>query len=127
MNAFLAIVFLGLSVWALLALFLRLRRQRVGAAWWGTLAFLIVCGITFGVWCAFYCEYPVGTRYRFGSFPIPVVVFHLEGGNWIDFPVEKFIMWSVMFANIITVTALATFPLWVISRRAKYEHAQLPA
>src|SRR5438067_1251470 len=114
MNALLAIVFLGLSVWPLLALFLRLRRQRVGAAWWGTLVFLIFCGIAFGVWCAFDCEYAVGTRYRFGSFPIPVVVFHLEDGDWVDFPVEKYIMWPDVFANIITITALATLPLWVI-------------
>jgi len=127
MNVLLAIVFLGLSAWALLGLFLRLRRRRVGTTWWAALGFLIVCGIALGVWCAFYCEYPVGARYRFGSFPIPIVVFHLEEGSWVDFPLEQFVMWPIALTNIISVTALATLPLWLVSRKAKHENADLPA
>ena len=44
------------------------------------------------------------------AFLIPIVVFHLEDGNWVDFPVAKLIMWPVLFANIITITALAHSP-----------------
>ena len=81
MNILLAIIFLGLSSWTLVALPRRLRRERAGAAWWTALAFLSACGLALGAWCAFKCEYRVGSQFRFGSFPIPVVVFHLEGGG----------------------------------------------
>ncbi len=121
MNGLLAILFLGLSIWALVRLFWRLRRQKVGPFWWATFSFLIVCGIALGIWCALYCEYPVGSRFRFGSFPIPAVIFHLEGGNWVDFPLQAFWLWAVVFANIITITTLATSPLWLASR-SKQEH-----
>jgi hypothetical protein len=117
MNILLALIFLGLSLWALVALLRRLREQRVSARWWAALACLVLCGIGLGVWCAFYCEYQVGARLRFGSFPVPVVVFHLEQGSWVDFPLQKFAAWPVAFTNIITITALATLPLWLVSRK----------
>ena len=90
MNGLLAIIFLGLSTWTLIALFRRLLRRRVGRSWWGALSFLIACGMGLGIWCALYCEYPVGSHFRFGSFPIPAVVFHLEDGNWVDFRFKSF-------------------------------------
>jgi hypothetical protein len=122
MNGLLAIVFLGLSIWLLVALFRRLLRQRVGPSWWSAFVFLIACGVGMGIWCAFYCEYPVGSHFRFGSFPIPAVIFHLEDGNWVDFPLETFWLWLVVFVNIITITAIATFPLWLASwRKQRHE------
>ena len=119
MNILLAVILLGMSSWAFVALFRRLRHQQVGFRWWVALALLIACGLAIGIWCALYSEYPVGTRFRFGSFPIPAVIFHLEDGNWVDFPLQQFWLWTVVFANIVTVTALATLPLWLVSRRAK--------
>jgi hypothetical protein len=128
MNGPLAILFLGLSIWALVALFRRLRRQSVSLSWWAAFSFLIACGIGLGIWCALYSEYPLGTRFRFGSFPIPAVIFHLEDGNWVDFPLQQFWLWTVVFANIITITALATLPLWLASRKKeKHETAGLVA
>ena len=119
MNILLAIILLGLSSWVFVALFRCLRHQQASFGWWVALALLIVCGLAVGVWCAFYCEYQIGERLRFGSFPVPVVVFHLEEGNWVDFLLEAFAAWPVAFTNIITITALATLPLWLASRRAK--------
>jgi hypothetical protein len=98
MSVLFAMLLLIISVWGILALFFRLRRQDVSAAWWATLAVLMVCGMALGVWCALYCEYPVGTKYRVGSFPIPVVIFHMEEGNWVDFPLDTFFAWGVMAA-----------------------------
>ena len=77
----------------------------------------IGCGVAVGIWCAFYVEYHIGSRYRIGSFPIPVVFFHLEHGDWEDFPVPELQAWAAMFANVITITALATLPLWLVSWR----------
>jgi len=126
MNALLAIVFLGLSSWALVALFRRLRQQRVGATWWAALALLIACGIRLGIWCAHSCEYQLGTQFRFGSFPIRAVIFHLEDGQWVDFPLPGVAMALVMFSNMFSITTLATLPLWLALRR-KQEHGSTGA
>ncbi|HEX7469821.1 MAG TPA: hypothetical protein VF437_03670 [Verrucomicrobiae bacterium] len=117
MGILFVIVLFALSSWALIALFLRLRRQHTSTGWWVAFGVLIACGVALGIWCAFYCEYHVGTRYRIGSFPIPVVFFHLENGDWVDFPVPEFQAWSAAFTNVITITALATLPLWLVSWR----------
>ncbi len=116
-GMFFVLVFLGGSSWALVSLVRRLRRERVGLRWWAALVVLGAIGLSVGAWCALQCEYPLGARYRTGSFPIPVVFFHFEDGHWIDFPVPEVQAWSAAFTNIITITALATVPLWLLSWR----------
>ena len=37
---------------------------------------------------------------------------HLEHGDWVDFPVPECQAWAALFAKVITITALATLPLW---------------
>ena len=115
MGILIVIIFLALSSWALVALFRRLRRQRATAGWWVTFGVLVACGVALGIQCAFYSEYHVGPHFRLVSFPIPVVFFHLEHGDWVDFPVPEFQGWASMFTNVITITALATLPLWLVS------------
>jgi hypothetical protein len=123
MGILIVILFLALSVWALVALFRRLRRQHASGGLWFAFSALVLCGIAVGIWCAFYCEYHLGTRFRIGSFPIPVVFFHFEDGQWVDFPVPAFQAWLAVVANIITITALATLPVWLVSRRhQRYDH-----
>jgi hypothetical protein len=114
MGILLIIVFLGLSSWALIALFRRLQRQNVSTTWRIAAGGLFVCGAALGIWCALYCEYHVGARYRIASFPLPAVIFHLEDGAWVDFPVPKFQAWLTIFVNIITVSAVTTMPAWLI-------------
>jgi hypothetical protein len=122
MGIIIVIIFLVLSNWTIGALLRRLRREHVGTGWWVAFGILFGCGAAFGVWCAFYCEYHVGTEYRIGSFPIPVVFFHLEEGLWVDFPVPEFQAWSAMLANITTIIALAMLPLWLVSWRQQRMH-----
>jgi hypothetical protein len=125
MGILIVIAFLALSSWALAALFRRLRRQRVASGWWVALGVPVACGVALGVWCAFYVEYPVGTRYRIGSFLLPIVFFHLEGGQWVDFPVPEFQAWATALTNVLTITALATLPLWLLSwREHRHESTQ---
>jgi hypothetical protein len=122
MGIFIVIVFLALSSWVLVALFRRLRRQRAPVGRWLAFGILVGCGVAVGIWCAFYVEYHIGARYRIGSFPIPIVFFHLENGQWVDFPVPEFQAWAAVFANVITITALATLPVWLVSwRQNKHE------
>ena len=114
MGVLIVIVCLALSSWELIALFRRLRHQQVTGGWWLAFGVLVACGVALGIWCAFYCVHRVGTRYRIGSFPIPVVFFHLEQGDWVDFPVPEFQAWLAVVTNVISVIALATLPLWLV-------------
>jgi len=117
------VAFLTGSIWALVSLVRRLRREHAGIRWWVAFLILLVVGASVGVWCAFHCEYPLGGRYRIGSFPLPVAFFHLEDGQWVDFPVPQFQAWAAAFTNIITMTALATLPLWLLLRwQYRHEH-----
>jgi hypothetical protein len=115
MGIFLVIAFLAASSWVLATLVRRLRRERAGAQWWIAFAALIVVGIAAGIWFAFDFEYRLGSCYRVGSFPIPIVFFHLEEGYWVDFPVPKFQAWAAVFTNVITIMTLATLPVWLLS------------
>ncbi len=120
------IAFLAGSAWALGSLVRRLRRERAGTRWWLAFFILIAVGVSGGVWCALHCEYPLGADFRVGSFPMPVVFFHREDGQWVDFPVPAFQAWSAVFTNIVTITALVTVPLWLVSWR-QHRHEQTPA
>jgi hypothetical protein len=115
MGILFVIAFFVPSSWALIALIRRLRRQRAGTCQWLAFGVLFACGLALGIGCGFYCEYQVGRTIRIFSFPIPVVFFHLEDGNWVDFPVPEFQAWASVFANIITIASVATLPLWVVS------------
>jgi hypothetical protein len=117
MGILIVIIILTLSSWTIVALFRRLRRRHVSSGRWVVFGILVGRGAAFGIWCAFYCEYRVGTEFRIASFPIPVVFFHLEEGRWVDFPVPDFQACSAMIANIVTIIALATLPVWLVSRR----------
>jgi hypothetical protein len=120
MALLLVIIFLALSSWAVVVLFRRLKHQHASAGWWVVLGLLVASGTALGIWCAFYCEYHVGTSYRIAGFPIPVVFFHLEDGTWVDFPVPEFQAWSAVFTNIITIIALVTLPLWLAWWRRRF-------
>lgn len=123
MGILIVILFLALSVWALFALCRRLRRQQASRGLWLTFSVLAACGVTAGIWCALYCEYHLGARFRIASFPIPVVFFHFEGGQWVDYSVPAFQAWLAVIANIITITALITLPVWRVSRsHQRFDH-----
>ena len=117
------LAFLAGSSWTLVSLVRRLRREQASPRRWVAFAILVVIGLSVGAWCAFRCEYPLGAHYRIGSFPLPVVFFHLEDGLSVDFPVPRFQALSAAFTNIVAITALTTMPLWLFSwRRHRYEH-----
>ena len=112
MGMLIVIISLALSSWIIISLFKRLRRQRVSKAWWIAFGILFAGGVALGIWCAFFCEYRVGAKYRWAGFPIPVVFFHLEEGQWVDYQVPSFQAWLAAITNIITIIALIELPLW---------------
>ena len=101
----------------LVSLVRQLSRKRASVQWWIAFFTLALVGILAGIWVAFHFEYSLGTRSRLGSFPIPIVLFRLEDGQWTDFPVPAFQAWASVFTNIITITAFALLPVWVASWR----------
>lgn len=118
MGLFIVIVFFALSSWELSALIRRLRRQG-NTKQWVAFGVLAAGGLALGLWCGFYLEYHVGTQYRIGSFPIPTIFFHLENGQWIGFPVPSFQAWASALTNVISITAIATLPLYLMVRGAR--------
>ena len=127
MGMLIVITFLALSSWTIISLFKRLSRQRVSKAWWIAFGVLFAAGVALGIWCAFFCEYRASARLRVQSFPIPVDLFHLEDGNWVDFPVPKFQGCLAFIANVIAIIALAELPLWFALCLSRKKVSQLPA
>ena len=109
------IAVLALSCWILRRTWLRLRVARAGRAWWIAFATLIFVGLSAGSWLTFSFEYQVSARYRFASFPIPLAVFHLEDGQWIDFITPPYVMYPGFAANIMAAIALVLLPLLIVS------------
>ena len=72
---------------------------------------LLLFGICLGAWFAFYLEYQVSTKFRFAGFPIPIVIFHYENGEWIDFVHSKFEMWIEIATNFLSGIALSLLPV----------------
>jgi len=117
------LVVLAGSCCALGALVRRFHREQASSRRWISFISLVVIGLLVGAWCAFQCEYPLGAHYRIGSFPLPIVFFHLEDGQWVDFPVPKFQATLAACTNILAITALATVPLWLLTwRRQSHDH-----
>ncbi len=113
------ILFLSVSGWSLVRLFQRLRKQKATRGLWLAFVLLGAGGMGLGFWCALYCEYPAGKRYRIASFPIPACFFHLEQGKWVDYPVPEVQAYATVFTNILTITALTTSPVWWLTRQRR--------
>ena|ERR1051326_634492 len=115
MGLVIVIAVLALSCWLLFATFRRLRRRHAGRSWWFVFGSLALVGVVLGYRLAFHCEYQVSPTMRFVSFPIPLCFFHLEDGQWVDFPTPEYVGYPGLVTNIVAVTALAVFPVFVAS------------
>ncbi len=52
---------------------------------------------------------------RFVSFPMPVAFFHLEDGQWVDFPTPEYVMYPGLAANVAVITACLVLPVLAAS------------
>ena len=119
MGLLIVIIVFALNLWSLIALFRRLRRVHAGSGVWLAFAVLIVGGAAVGFWCSFHDEYYAREDFRIASFPIPIVCFRLEEGNWVDYPVPEYRVWPTAITNILAITALAVAPLWLFSKQRR--------
>jgi hypothetical protein len=85
----LTIVLFTAVAWCSYLVIRMLRRRRAGFRWWVALAIASLFGAILGIWCGLEFEYRPSQTVRVLGFPMPIAVFHLEGGGadeqWIDF------------------------------------------
>jgi hypothetical protein len=109
------LILVAFSCSSVVATVRRLRRIRSGWAWWSGFAVLTGSGLAAGKWLAFDFEYQVSPRIRFASFPIPLALFHLENGQWVDYITPPPIMYSGLVANVLAPVGVALLPLLLLS------------
>lgn len=77
---------------------------------WLVIFLMAVVGIGVGMLLA-NLEYHAGAKFRVVGTPIPLIFFHLENGQWVDFPLPSYVAWPGYIANVIFGTALCLAPL----------------
>jgi len=77
---------------------------------WPRLAAAAVIGLALGVWLSFFLEYKWGSAMRVTGLPVPVCFFHLEDGNWVDYPLPKAMQWAGCAVNFLTGLAAPFMP-----------------
>lgn len=120
-GLFIVILIACVAGWSVVATMLRLRRHRFGAKWWVAAGLLTVLGAIGGMWTTMYLEYEVCTRARAVGWPVPVVVFVLEGDQWTDFVPPTIVQYGAVAADTMVGIALALMPVtiwsWILTRR----------
>jgi hypothetical protein len=98
----------ALAAWGDFIALRTLARRRAGPIWWAAVAVLLAAGVAAGAWCS--CgEYQVSNRLRLCGFPVPVVAFVLEDGDWVDYVVPAGFLVAVL--NAVSVVVLSLLPI----------------
>jgi len=77
---------------------------------WTRLAGAAVLGAALGVWLGSFVEYKWGAEIRVAGFPIPVCFFHLENGEWVDFPLPSAMIFLGFIANFLSGLVVPLIP-----------------
>lgn len=115
MGPLIIVGLLFLSIWFLFALGQRFYSRSVGYVWWVAYAVLLINGFIVGFYLGMSFEYQASNELRLLGAPIPIVVFHLEDGMWVDFVSPDWLAWLKVFTNIAVVMALVIVPLFLAS------------
>jgi hypothetical protein len=94
---------------------------KAGMFFWITWMVVLLGGAMLGIWTAFYFSYAVGSTFRFVGFPIPCGLFHLQSGEWLDFP-GRF-PFAIAISDVIIVATVTVSPvsilLWMRRRNGR--------
>ena len=71
-------------------------------------AALLVAGCVAAVWCTFFLEYQPSPTLRLRGFPVPLTVFRLQNGNWVNLP--GMIIPSAI-VDLVAVPSLTALPI----------------
>jgi hypothetical protein len=97
-----------------------MRVRRAGASWWIVWWSLGLTGVGLGAYCTVGIEYMYDPTLRVTGFPMPIVMFELEQGRWVDFvnllgpivfAVNGLILSTVLLLPL-SIVALLRFGLW---------------
>lgn len=115
MALLLLVPVLAVSAWVMLTAFRRMRRLHASTAWWFAFGLLATVGFVAGCWLTFSFQYQVSPRLRFAGFPIPLVIFHFEYDQWVDFVTPRSVAILSLIANISAAIAVALSPALLAS------------
>jgi hypothetical protein len=79
---------------------------------------LAVIGLTIGYLLANQ-EYNAGSSMRIAGIPMPLVFFHFENGQWVDFPLPAYVGWPGYIATILFWIAICLLFLRLCASMAK--------
>ncbi len=116
MGYFTVVVVLGLAGWCIVAVFRYLWLRRLNAKWWVVVSVFVVIGVGLGSWSGTQLEYHPNPKVRVLGFPVPLVVFVLEGENWTDFVPPTPVQYGAVAANVLTAVAVVLIPLAISAR-----------
>ncbi|MBI3874794.1 MAG: hypothetical protein HY300_02260 [Verrucomicrobia bacterium] len=88
----------------------RLVKLQANWHWWLTGAVLSSVGLMLGIQHGL-SEYHASPTFRFVGIPIPLVTFHLEDGQWVDFVHDAPVTCLGIGANVLSWMAVAVSPL----------------
>jgi hypothetical protein len=127
MGYFTVVVVLGLAGWCIVAVFRHLWSCRFDAKWWVVFALFVAIGIGVGAWGGTQLEYHPNPKTRVLGFPVPLVVFVLEGENWTDFVPPTPVQYGAVAANVLAAVAVVLIPLAITARILGRRKAGCPA
>ena len=125
MGFLIVAAWLAASCWVIRFTFLRLRRGKASARWWGAYIAALLLGVVVGGWVAWNADYRVSERVRFLSFPLPLAFFVWETDRWTDFVTPPYVVYPGLLANTLSIAALAQLPVLILSRRLNKKAAPL--
>jgi hypothetical protein len=96
------------SVWITISTTKKVTYARNMKLWFAFLI-LAVIGMVLGLlWTNW--QYHIGSKMRIQGFPMPLVFFHFEDNQWIDFPLPLYVSWPGFLANIVAGVAVCFLP-----------------
>jgi hypothetical protein len=92
--------------------------DRKGPVWWLALLMLLLAGGLAGIWCGFYLEYQPTENLRVYRFPLLVVVWKRENGDWVDYVSHLGVI--ICYLDFLIVTLFSVLPLSIVCAIQRY-------
>jgi hypothetical protein len=98
----------GVAWWSLITL-KRFRALRVSLVWWWMFLLPLSVGLAFGLVCGSFCKYTAADTLIIHGFPIPIGIFRLEEGRWVDYVSDYPLL--VLVADVLLIASVSVLPI----------------
>jgi hypothetical protein len=116
----------AMAVFMLRYVFHSLRRHQLFARWWIATVCILLLAIGIGLWSATRLEYQLNVKTRVIGFPLPLVVFVLEGNRWTDFVPPSVTQTCLVVTNVLISIAVALLPLGILANKTRSKESDIP-